>query len=96
MDEFINPKKEKRLRKEKQKINCTCPCGNPIFIKRQKYCSPACYHEVAKSSMPKVPELLQAFKQLKSFAEVGKFFNVSEKTVRKWVGSYGMQDMINT
>tara|TARA_R110002110_G_scaffold184875_2_gene391769 strand:+ start:4558 stop:4974 length:417 start_codon:yes stop_codon:yes gene_type:complete len=71
-----------------------CVCGNEIVTRGSKYCSAICYRETSKSDIPKVPDLLEAFEKYKSYVQVGKFFNVSDNSVRKWVKSYGMQDMV--
>ena len=39
-------------------------------------------------------DLLEAFKKYKSYVQVGKYFNVSDNGVRKWVKSYGIENMI--
>lgn len=71
-----------------------CFCGNDITGKNNKYCSCSCYREANRSRIPKVPELLEIFKAKKSFVQVGKYFGVSDNSVRKWVDSYGIQDMV--
>lgn len=70
-----------------------CACGNTIR-QNSKFCSIDCYRNYTKNNIPKVPELLEAFKNHSSYLQVGKFFNVSDNAVRKWVCSYGIQDMV--
>ena len=79
---------ESRRRKPK-----FCMCGNSIK-NSSKFCSIECYRIHSKGNIPKVPELLEIFKNYKSYVQVGKFYNVSDNAVRKWVKSYGIQDMV--
>lgn len=71
-----------------------CFCGNEITLSRRKYCSRNCYQEANRNSIPKVPEILEAFKAKKSYVQVGNYFGVSDNAVKKWVESYGIQDMV--
>jgi hypothetical protein len=70
-----------------------CICGNNMKSS-SKFCSIECYRIHTKSDKPKVPELLEAFGKYKSYLQVGNFYNVSDNAVRKWVNSYGIQDMV--
>ncbi len=88
-----SPKKRKGVENRRREPK-SCICGNLIISSRSKYCSQECYHQEAKKNIPKVPELLRAFQEYKSYVKVGQFFEVSDNTVKKWVNSYGIQDMV--
>lgn len=80
-------------RHDKPKIELFCKaCSKPI--KRNKYCCLDCYNDDKTSKIPKVPEIIKAFEIEKSFLGVGRYFNVSDNAVRKWVDKFGIQDMI--
>ena len=61
-------------------------------LKRNKhfYCSLECYQQARAldSNRPSVLELINDFKELKSFVKVGKKYNVSDNAVRKWCKVY--------
>lgn len=61
-----------------------------------KFCSTECYRDFVRkeNNIPKVPELLEKFKELHSFIRVGKFYNVSDNAVKKWCIRYGILDMV--
>lgn len=87
--------KKKVAKEAKQKLIYICKnCGNEITDRKGKYCSAECYHEDISKNIPKVPELIQKFKELKSFVQVGKYYSVSDNAVKKWCISYGILDMI--
>lgn len=91
--------KEEKIKKEKiikEKPNCI-RCGNKCLKDTYKYCSQECYKEDIKEfkKVPKVPELLEAFKIYKNFLQVGKFFNVSDNAVRKWCKNYGILEIVS-
>lgn len=62
-------------------------------VKGQKYCSQKCSQE-SRSRKPNISELLEKFRELRSYVQVGKYYNVSDNTVRKWVRSYKIKDMV--
>jgi len=70
----------------------SCKCGNSI-TQQSTYCID-CYNIKKRSNIPKVPDILKAFEDKKSYVQVGKYFGVSDNAVRKWVESYGLQDMV--
>ena len=83
--------KKEKIKKEKPKcITCGKECN-------KKYCSQECYKQNIKdlNNVPKVPELLEAFKIYKNFLQVGKFFNVSDNAVRKWCKNYGILEIVS-
>jgi 5-methylcytosine-specific restriction endonuclease McrA len=70
-----------------------CPVCNKIFRPKggtQKYCSQECYKEDMKGNRPVFLQLIQDFKELKSFVQVGLKYNVSDNAVRKWCKLYGI------
>lgn len=69
-------------------------CGELVNYRKNKYCSSECYREHTSNKIPKVPAILDAFEKYKSFLQVGKHFNVSDNSVRKWCEKYGIMDMI--
>lgn len=69
-------------------------CDNTVRGKNKKYCSSKCYRDHNCEHLPKVPEILEAFKNHKSFTKVGEFFNVSDNAVKKWCLKYGIMAMI--
>jgi hypothetical protein len=86
----------KKEKVKKEKPNCA-RCGNKCLKGSYKYCSQECYKEDIKEfkKVPKVPELLEAFKIYKNFLQVGKFFNVSDNAVRKWCKNYGILEIVS-
>lgn len=101
--EFLNKdlilNKKLVLKKEtcEVKIKNKCiNCGSDCNRIDNKFCSTECYrnYEKKENNIPKVPELMAAFKKHKSFVQVGVSFNVSDNTVRKWCINYGIMDMI--
>ncbi len=91
----INIKIKEKNIKIKEKNKCI-NCGSVCRRYDNKFCSPECYrkHEKNENNIPKVPELIDAFKKNKSFVQVGKHFGVSDNTVRKWCVNYGIMNMI--
>lgn len=68
-------------------------CGKELNFHQKIYCSIECSHE-AYSKRPSVMELLNAFKQYKSYLQVAKHYEVSDKAVHKWVRLYKIEDMV--
>lgn len=85
-------KKEKN-NKVKKIIVCES-CGNEVKNKKNKYCSHTCYLMATKGKRPEVFELIDKFKEYGSFVKVGKFYEVSDNAVRKWVELYGINEKI--
>lgn len=89
---------ETRHGKPKSKLKkntCICMnCGKEFVGKNRKYCSTECYREAIRVDVPNVFELLEKFKELKSYVQVGKFYNVSDNAVRKWCKYYKIIDMV--
>lgn len=71
-------------------------CGKILEGKsrKNKYCSQECAHKANGSKRPDVFELLNAFKEYKSFLQVGRHYGVSDNAVRKWCNLYGILDKV--
>ena len=58
-----------------------------------KLCT-TCFHNKLKEKFslirPSKNELIESFKELKSFKEVGRKYNVSDNAVRKWCKKYDL------
>lgn len=64
-------------------LNKCLYCGKEFTsIRNQKYCSQECFHKI-HSKRPNVFELLKKFQELKSYVQVGKYYEVSDNAVRK-------------
>ena len=84
-----------RSKPKKELVEKKCLYCDTAFVgKSKKYCSSKCYRDHNSEHVPKVPEILDAFKTYKSFTKVGDHFNVSDNAVRKWCLKYGIMDMI--
>lgn len=71
-------------------------CGKELIGKQynNKYCSQECAHKANGSKRPDVFTLLEDFKELKSFVQVGKKYGVTDNTVKKWCSLYGILDKV--
>ena len=75
----------KNLRKVTPILPKICPsCGKEFrpSDRKQKYCSPECYHN-KNDNRPDIISLLKAFKEYNSFVKVGIYFGVTDNAVRK-------------
>ena len=72
-------------KKRKSKPLFICPiCGKEFKAKgTQKFCSVECYKQSVKTNRPTLLELIESFKQLNSFVQVGRKYNVSDKAIVK-------------
>lgn len=78
-------------------VYLTCPvCGKNFRQngKNKKYCSIECYQQAKAldSLRPSVLDLINDFKELKSFVKVGKKYKVSDNAVRKWCKVYKLPE----
>jgi len=89
---LLNKKKSVESRRREPKFSICIYCGTQS--KNDKYCSAKCYRIDNRKHIPKVPELLQTFIDYKSYCAVGRYYNVSDNAVRKWVLDYGIEDMV--
>ena len=94
-DEEVEKRKQKKLEKRRipieqrktkpvQNINCLY-CGMEFKPKEKtsKYCSVECYRNANSSNRPSVIDLINSFKQYKSFTKVAEHYNISDNGVRK-------------
>ena len=70
-----------------KKVNRCIICGKEIN-KTSVYCQKCAAHVKQKVKMPDKEELLNKLKSLKSTVNVGRFYGVSDVTVRHWLKSY--------
>lgn len=86
------PKSSKRILEPKY---CAY-CGKELVgnSRRNKCCSQECVHKLNGSKRPSVIDLLNAFKECKNYTQVGKYYDVSDNAVRKWVKLYQIEDMV--
>lgn len=86
------PKSSKRILEPKY---CAY-CGKELVgnSRRNKCCSQECAHKLNGSKRPSVIDLLNAFKECKNYTQVGKYYDVSDNAVRKWVKLYQIEDMV--
>lgn len=89
VEQYLEDKAKGKRRLEDK----TCPVCGKIFRPSdatQKYCSQECYKEDCKGNRPPLLQLIQDFKELKSFVRVGVKYGVSDNAVRKWCKLYGI------
>lgn len=86
-------KRKGRETKQREPKSSICSCGNKMSNKSLK-CR-ECDLLNRKNSCPPVLQLLEDFKKLKSFVQVGKKYGVSDNAVRKWLIYYKIdKDMV--
>lgn len=82
-----------RETKQREPKSCICSCGNKMSH-RSLRCR-ECDLINRASIRPPIFQLLEDFKQLKSFVQVGKKYGVSDNAVRNWLKYYKVdQDMV--
>jgi len=82
-----------RETKQREPKSCLCSCGNKMSH-RSLRCR-ECDLINRASVRPPIFQLLEDFKQLKSFVQVGKKYGVSDNAVRNWLKYYKVnQDMV--
>lgn len=71
-------------------------CGKELVgeARRNIYCSTDCAHKANGSKRPEKEELIIKFKELGSFVQVGKYYEVSDNAVRKWCKYYDIIDIV--
>lgn len=78
----------KKPAKPRKKLSpVVCPvCGKTFQPneRTQKFCSVECYRQDNSKNRPSILELIKAFKEHKSFVQVGNYFGVTDNAVRKW------------
>jgi protein-arginine kinase activator protein McsA len=58
------------------------------------FCSTACYEVEKARNIPSIETLLKDFNLMKSFVQVGKKYNVSDNSVRRWCKKYKILDIV--
>lgn len=82
-----------RETKQHEPKSYICSCGNKMSKKALK-CK-ECHLSDSRELIPPVLNLLEDFKTLKSFVQVGKKYGVSDNAVRKWLKYYKInKDMV--
>lgn len=84
-------------RPKSEKVPKYCAyCGEELTgnARKNKYCSYECAHKANGSKRPDVFTLLNDFKELKSYVQVGKKYGVSNQAVHKWCRLYNISDMV--
>lgn len=71
-----------------KKHNYCKDCGKEIS-ENATYCTKCLGKHHRKVDRPKEEELINLFKEHKSFVKIGKIFGVSDKTISKWFIAYG-------
>lgn len=95
VNKYNSPNKNKKNKIIKGKSLQFCNnCNIPINIWGKKYCSYGCYRDFITKGIPDVSELLLSFKVHKSFSGVGRFYGVSDNTIRKWCKKYNILDSV--
>lgn len=89
--EEIKKIKRRVIKEPKEERFCKY-CGKPLKGKKYKYtyCSVECYRDSNKGARPSFLDLINDFKELKSFTQVGLKYNISDNAVRKWCKLYGI------
>ena len=87
----------KNIKKTKKiKITICKNCGNEFEFNGKKFCSDSCKEEYVNkklkeiSKCPSKEDLLNDFKELKSFLQISKKYDVSDKTIAKWFQKYSL------
>ena len=70
-----------------------CPDCNIIILYKSTRCNECTVKNtittnIKKTNRPSLEELEEDFKNLKSYVNVGKKYNVSDNAIRKWIKSY--------
>lgn len=82
-----NYSKPKTVKSNEKKVVATCSiCGKDLTdIPKSGMCA-KCYnkHRSASNNCPSAEELLEKKKELKSYRQMGKYYNVADTTIKKW------------
>jgi 5-methylcytosine-specific restriction endonuclease McrA len=55
------------------------------------YCSLKCFNNDRASNIPMPSDIIQSFRELYSFLQVGKHYSVSDNNIRKWVKKFKIE-----
>ena len=96
-DSFFNAKDFNLVKNEvelKRKKYCII-CGNEIVKGNKKYCSKECAQIASHKFEVTSAQLINDFKELKTFCAVGKKYNVSDNAIKKRCKKLGILDDIS-
>lgn len=87
---------DQRKIKPLESIKCL-HCGKEFKPKEKKtkYCCVECYRAANSSNRPSILELINSFRQYKTFTKVAKVYGISDNGVRKWCRLYKIPDTSN-
>ena len=91
-NEIFDDKEKTDIVKDKK----TCPVCQKTFFseKKQKYCSNECAKKASERFSPSKEELIDKIKELKSYVKVGKFYGVTDASIKKRCKREGIYDEI--
>ena len=73
-----------------RKVRFCEKCGKPLLKGAKQYCL-KCYKEVIRENIPAKDELFNKLLEFNgNFSQVGRFYKVSDNTIRKWCKSYNL------
>jgi hypothetical protein len=84
-------KDPKKIKRKKEIVSKKCLNCNKEFLPTKKgknFCCLECYKIYQRKRIPNKEDIINSFKELKSFVQVGKKYNVSDNAIRKWCESY--------
>ena len=89
--DFINPEfeKENEIRIQKPKAPCLI-CQNIVKKIGRKFCSYECMYKFNAQNIPSKDELLKNLLIYKTYWSLGKFYKVSDVTIKKWFKKYNI------
>lgn len=78
--------------RKKQKQEKICQhCGKIYYGDNLKYCSTKCANAEQSKNIPNKEELISKIIEYNAtFAQIGKFYNVSDNTIKKWCKKYNL------
>lgn len=84
------PKKDNliKINKEKKYKNICKVCDSPT--NRMTFCSNECRFKFLSKNIPNKDDLKLKINECKSICEVGRFYNVSDNAIRKWMKKYNI------
>ena len=88
---LIKEEKVKIKSEQKKILPSLCECGN-TKTKKAKLCRDCDYVERGSKIRPSIFQLMEDFKELKNFVQVGKKYGVSDNSVRKWLKVYKVSE----
>lgn len=78
----------------KKKYNYCFNCGKEIG-RNSTYCPACAALNNRKVQRPSLLILIDTVKELQNFTNIGKYFNVSDNTIRKWLKYYNLPTKLN-